>query len=256
MLHSARLLVIRIALTILACGAVLTGTTVIAQTEVDPYVTSPFEVDRFPYPSGSSTFLVPTALRPASDHYIICAAMIDLYGRVVASSALGCDGEKGPLCDHIDSLIPTLRFTAARTRGERVATVVVFPILIPATPDSVGSIGVPVTGEWTEGQCAYDGRIYGADELQPQDRPQVISKPEPKYPTTARLTGQEGEALINLVVGPDGLPCFVLCEAVRPVGMGFAEAAARAAWQYRFTPGAMDGKPQAVWVKIPFRWHR
>ena len=243
-------------LSILIALVVCMPSVVSAQVDQPTFATSHVEVDRYPYPVGASTFRVPKALRPQQEHYIICTAMIDTDGAVIASSALGCDGEKALLCDHIDRLVPSIRFVAARKRGQRIASMVVFPILIPAQPDSVGSIGPPVAGEWIEGQCAYTGRIFGADELTAEERPKVVSKPEPKYPTTARLTGQTGEAIINMIVGPDGTPCFVLCEAVRPVGMGFVEAAVRAAWKYRFTPGLIEAAPQAVWVKIPFRWLR
>ena len=60
--------------------------------------------------------------------------------------------------------------------------------------------------------------------------------------------------MLKAVVGPDGVPCFILCEYASPSGLGFAEAALRAAADYRYRPGLIDGEPQAVWVEIPFYW--
>jgi hypothetical protein len=227
------------------------------ETAIDSSVmalaSSPAEVDRFPYPRGDVAIPVPDGYDGATDRYIICEATIDSAGNVDSVQALGCEGEKGILCDRIEAFVPHLVFTPARRRGLAVASRVVFPVLFERD-DSSASIGPPVVDDWAEGRCAYTGRVYGDDELLPEDRPQVIERGDAAYPFLARASAQRGEVLLNVIVGPDGVPCFVLCEAVSPVGKGFLEAAVDAAYRYTFRPGLKDGAPQAVWVKIPFRW--
>jgi len=213
-------------------------------------------VDRFPYPTEAAIIPVPAEYRYDSEHYIICEATIGADGGVVSVRALGCEGEKGPLCDRVEAYLPKLTFAPARRAGHAVAATVVFPVLFPPAPDSEATFGPPVVGTWSESRCDYDTRIYGAEELPAAERPVVRKRGEATFPALARLQGKSGEAIINMIVDPDGVPCFVLCEAVRPVGDGFAEAAVRAAWEYRFIPGRLDDKPQAVWVKIPFRWQQ
>jgi hypothetical protein len=211
------------------------------------------EVDRFPYPRDAVAIPVPEGYEASSDRYIICEATIDSAGVVTSAQALGCEGEKGVLCDRIEVFVPRIPFVPARKKGLAVACKVVFPILF-AHGDSVGTMGVPVVDDWEDARCAYTGRVYGADELLPGDRPQVLVRGDAEYPFLAQAAAQRGEVLLNVIVGPDGIPCFALCEAVSPVGKGFAEAAVDAAYRYTFRPGMKDGVAQAVWVKIPFRW--
>jgi hypothetical protein len=224
-----------------------------AGTEIGSTVDHPADVQQFPYPLAPIEFAYPENAGDSAAHYIICQAIIDSTGRLHTALALGCEGDKGVLCDEILAVLPDVPFAPARRDGQPVSSSVVFSATFRA-PNVPVEVGVPVVDRWYEDRCAYTGRIYGSAELAPEDRPFVIEASPPVYPQAARIAGIPGRALLKAVIGPDGVPCFVLCESASPGGAGFAEAALRAASEYRYRPGLIDGEPQAVWVEIPFYW--
>jgi hypothetical protein len=213
----------------------------------------PADVQQFPYPLAPIELKYPENARDSAAHYIICQAIIDSAGQVHTALALGCEGNKDVLCDEILDVLPDVPFAPARRDGRPVTASVVFSATFRA-PNEPVEVGVPVVDHWYEDRCAYTGRIYGSGELAPEDRPAVIESEAPAYPEAARAAGIPGRALLKAVIGPDGVPCFILCEYTSPAGLGFAEAALRAAADYRYRPGRKDGEPQAVWVEIPFYW--
>lgn len=211
-------------------------------------------VDRFPYVEHDLRVPWPDERTHRADHFIICEAVIDTTGHVVSVRALGCEGEKGPLCDQVEQHVSDWWFVPAQRYGERVSVPVVFPVTFRATDDSGGRAGPPIVGTWDETLCPYDGRIYGSAELHATNRPAPVRRGAAPYPETARAALVSGHVVLKMVVDPEGVPCFVLCDSVDPPGAGFVEAATRAAYKYRFSPGLMNDRPQAVWVELPFSW--
>jgi len=83
--------------------------------------------------------------------------------------------------------------------------------------------------------------------------PVPIYRPEPEYSEEARKNGLEGTVILHAEVDLDGLPHNI--KVVRALGMGLDEKAIEAVSQWRFRPGAKDGKPDtvAVTIEVNFR---
>jgi periplasmic protein TonB len=77
---------------------------------------------------------------------------------------------------------------------------------------------------------------------------------QPEYPPVSRRLGEQGTAVIEVLVGVDGR----VLDAKLLQSSGFdrldqaALAGARA--NYRFIPGTVDGKPQPMWFTFKFNW--
>ena len=86
-------------------------------------------------------------------------------------------------------------------------------------------------------------------------KPPAILQPmrQPEYSEEARRARYEGTAVLSLVVDVDGLPKDI--RIVRSVGHGLDAEALRAVKQWRFTPGAKDGRsvPTQLNVEVAFR---
>ena len=62
-----------------------------------------------------------------------------------------------------------------------------------------------------------------------------------------------GVVVLQLVVGPDGLPRDI--RVVQTLGLGLDEKAIEAVKKWRFEPAKKDGKPVAVAVNIQVDFH-
>lgn len=78
--------------------------------------------------------------------------------------------------------------------------------------------------------------------------PVLIHSVEPEFSEEARKAKVEGNVLVNLWVGTDGLPSHV--RVLRGVGMGLDEKALEAVRQYRFKPAMENGKPVLVQLNV------
>jgi hypothetical protein len=187
-------------------------------------------------------------------HFIVCQVHVQATGRTDSVNVLGCEGAKQPLCDSLIAALGAADFLPARRGGKPEASTCVFGVTFPAGRTGAARAGVPLIGYWADSLCAYDGRIYGSAELAPESRPVVIRRTRAAYPEQARGYSAVARVKLRAVIDTAGVPCFVLCDSsVPPVG-GFAEAAAAAALRFRYRPGTIGGRPQAVWVEVEFRW--
>lgn len=75
----------------------------------------------------------------------------------------------------------------------------------------------------------------------------------PQYPKRSEEKGEEGTVVFRFLVGTDGR--VQSAQLVRSSGFERLDNAAKDAFmQCTFTPGTVDGAPQASWVKQPFTW--
>lgn len=79
-------------------------------------------------------------------------------------------------------------------------------------------------------------------------RPKLMKKEEPQYSPEARRSGVEGEVLLSITVGRDGLAHDVY--VVSPLGFGLEEEAVLAVSKWRFQPAMKDGKPVDVRANV------
>jgi protein TonB len=72
----------------------------------------------------------------------------------------------------------------------------------------------------------------------------------PAYPRRELARGVEGEVVLRVLVGADGLP-----QQIDVVGgtrnRNFESAAIRAIKRWRFQPHTVDGVPRAAWARVP-----
>src|SRR5439155_1628811 len=78
-------------------------------------------------------------------------------------------------------------------------------------------------------------------------------KRDPQYNAEARKGHLWGTVVLTLVVGPDGLAHDI--RVIRSLGMGLDESAIETVGEWRFRPGAKEGKPVAVQatIQVDFR---
>lgn len=82
--------------------------------------------------------------------------------------------------------------------------------------------------------------------------PAITSRANPVYPKEAVEKNLEGLVWLKVLVSDKGVPAKV--EVLKSTERIFEQAASDAAWQFRFTPGKIKGKPVACWVSIPFKF--
>lgn len=93
-------------------------------------------------------------------------------------------------------------------------------------------------------------------EIQIEDNaengPKLVSKVNPQYPEIALRAGLMGNVRVRALIAPSGqVRTATILETDAEI---FNESALVAALKWTFEPTVVDGKPVAVWVKIPFRF--
>ncbi|MEJ2637734.1 MAG: M56 family metallopeptidase [Calditrichia bacterium] len=96
--------------------------------------------------------------------------------------------------------------------------------------------------------------ITGGDGAVPfselTEKPTVLKRVEPVYPENSRKAGEEGMAVIKILVNEQGN--VEKTEVVKALTPDLTNAAEEAAKQFKFTPAQLDGKPVKVWMTVPF----
>lgn len=82
--------------------------------------------------------------------------------------------------------------------------------------------------------------------------PKLIERVEAAYPDEARLMGQTGVVVVQIVIDENGKVSDA--HVLRGAGHGFDESALEAAWKLRFTPALHDGKPVPVQINYEVRF--
>ncbi|MGI8746192.1 MAG: TonB family protein [Bryobacteraceae bacterium] len=82
--------------------------------------------------------------------------------------------------------------------------------------------------------------------------PKLMSKVEPEYTDEARAAKYQGQAVLSVEVGTDGLAHNI--QIVRGLGLGLDDKAIEALTQWRFQPGTKDGQPVTVIANIEINW--
>ena len=85
-----------------------------------------------------------------------------------------------------------------------------------------------------------------------EEEPVAIVKAPPVYPDAARRKGVEGTVTVLALVAANGLVKRTLIQHSIPL---LDEAATQSVSQWIFKPALSGGKPIAVWVTVPVRFH-
>lgn len=125
-----------------------------------------------------------------------------------------------------------------------------------------GPIGRPdavVTGRSRQGVAggviggAGTGVVVDVGDLSKQPVPPVLKqKLEKLYPKKARQEGVEGEAVVRLQIGPDGLPAKIRIVSENPAGYELGKACVKTLQGEKWRPPiGKDGKP--VTTRVTYR---
>jgi TonB family protein len=149
----------------------------------------------------------------------------------------------------------------------------------PANPGASGSPG-PTGNQGNSGAAGSPGNpaaagaptasatpADGADTLKPMARgdmilpgqpgvtpPRLISRPEPEYPERARFRHVAAEVVFAVLVDESGKVVKITLAKSNDPGLGFVEAARKAAAAAHFQPATRDGIPGRMWTELPFRF--
>jgi TonB family protein len=82
--------------------------------------------------------------------------------------------------------------------------------------------------------------------------PRLLSRPEPAYPDRARRRQVESDVLLLVLVDENGHVIRTIVKRTDDPGVGFNEAARRAALRATFNPASRDGLPGKMWTELPF----
>jgi RNA polymerase sigma factor (sigma-70 family) len=107
-----------------------------------------------------------------------------------------------------------------------------------------------VAGEGSRMADPLPPGVYNPDQL--DQMPIALQQVQPIYPPAMKLTGSEGQAIIGLIVGPDGTTTDV--KAINSSDPAFADPAVTAVQQWKFTPGQLGGQPVGVKLQVPIKF--
>jgi TonB family protein len=86
-------------------------------------------------------------------------------------------------------------------------------------------------------------------------RPKLLHQTDPVYPRQAQQKRLKGRVTLEISVMEDGSIGHVDVKESTNPGHGFEEAAINACRQRVYAPGALNGKPTAMWAIVEFDFH-
>lgn len=84
----------------------------------------------------------------------------------------------------------------------------------------------------------------------PSSDADYLSNPKPPYPPMSKRLGEQGKAVVRVLIGADGLPQ----KAELRQSSGFErldQSALATVMKWRYVPGKRDGVPEAMWFSVP-----
>jgi protein TonB len=84
----------------------------------------------------------------------------------------------------------------------------------------------------------------------PNSKADYLHNPPPEYPPMSVRRGEQGQVLLKVLIGADGLPQKV--ELLSSSGFErLDKAALEAAMRWRYVPGKRGGVAEAMWYQVP-----
>ncbi len=146
----------------------------------------------------------------------------------------------------VSLLALAVAWNARRDAGTETAPLVDASSTAPAIREEVRAPSAP--------RAATPARTEARIDRAP--RP-LAGNPVPSYPRAALRNGSEGNVVLNIVVGTDGLPMDVqVVERGGTRDRAFDRAAVEAARQWRFEPALRDGEAVPSTVRLPIEFRR
>ena len=118
------------------------------------------------------------------------------------------------------------------------------PSVQPIAPPAPYTPAVPVAAVATPAPPAP------AKITLPSSDADYLSNPKPPYPPMSKRLGEQGKAIIRVLIGADGLPQ----KAELRQSSGFErldQSALATVMKWRYLPGKRDGVAEAMWFSVP-----
>jgi periplasmic protein TonB len=118
------------------------------------------------------------------------------------------------------------------------------PAAQPIAPPAPYTPSVPVAAAPTPAPAAP------AKVELPSSDADYLSNPKPSYPPMSKRLGEQGKAVVRVLIGADGLPQKV--ELRQSSGFERLDQSALATvMKWRYVPGKRGGVPEAMWFNVP-----
>ena len=121
------------------------------------------------------------------------------------------------------------------------------PSVQPIAPPAPYTPAVPVAAA---AAVATPAPPAPAKIVLPSSDADYLSNPKPPYPPMSKRLGEQGKAVIRVLIGADGLPQ----KAELRQSSGFErldQSALATVMKWRYVPGKRDGVPEAMWFSVP-----
>jgi protein TonB len=134
------------------------------------------------------------------------------------------------------------------------------PAAAPAPQSTSTAPANPAATSVAIGATASSAQVPGtanpppAPALQlPSSDADYLRNPTPSYPAMSRRLGEQGNVLVQTLIGADGVPQKALI--LRSSGFERLDRAAlETAMKWRYVPGMRAGVAEAMWFKVPLRF--
>ena len=124
----------------------------------------------------------------------------------------------------------------------------------PNTPTSPAATSVTTSATASTTHATGTATPPPAPVLQlPSSDADYLNNPKPSYPAMSRRLGEQGNVVVNTLIGADGVP--QKAEILRSSGFERLDRAAlETALKWRYLPGKRAGVAEAMWFKVPLRF--
>jgi protein TonB len=134
------------------------------------------------------------------------------------------------------------------------------PLAVPAASAPVASapIGLPAPSPVQNSAPAAPAPVTATPTPSPKialpsTQADYLNNPKPAYPALSRRLGEQGRAVVRVLIGADGLPQ----KAELHTSSGFERldrAALDTVMRWRYVPGKRGDVPEAMWFNVPLNF--
>ena len=134
------------------------------------------------------------------------------------------------------------------------------PLALPATsaPAATAPVGTPATSPVQNPAPVVAASVNATPAPSPKialpsTQADYLNNPKPAYPALSRRLGEQGRAVVRVLIGADGLPQ----KAELHTSSGFERldrAALDTVMRWRYVPGKRGDVPEAMWFNVPLNF--
>lgn len=134
------------------------------------------------------------------------------------------------------------------------------PLALPAisAPAATAPVGTPATSPVQNPAPVVAASVNATPAPSPKialpsTQADYLNNPKPAYPALSRRLGEQGRAVVRVLIGADGLPQ----KAELHTSSGFERldrAALDTVMRWRYVPGKRGDVPEAMWFNVPLNF--